>query len=46
MKKRLAISLTPEVMEFLEQQSEKTGLRKSDVVSIALSEYKRKVKKQ
>lgn len=46
MKKRLAISLTPEIMDFLESHSEKMGLRKSDVIAIALTEYKRKAKKQ
>lgn len=46
MKKRIAISLTPEIVDFLEGHSEKMGLRKSDIIAIALTEYKRKVKKQ
>lgn len=44
-KKRLNFTLTLDLISFLEDEAKRTGLRKSDIVALALIDYKNKVEK-
>ncbi|MCD5250652.1 ribbon-helix-helix protein, CopG family [Enterococcus faecalis] len=44
-KKRLTITLSPAVLEYLENTAKEKGLSKSAVITVALEEYKKGQKK-
>lgn len=43
-KKRLTITLSDNVLEYLDKQSQEKGLSKSAIITIALDAYKKKQK--